>query len=44
MNRESYKELINHIIEEYLNTPELERSLTKLQVNMELKDKQLQNT
>lgn len=30
MNRESYKELINRIIEEYLNTPELERSLTKL--------------
>lgn len=30
MKRESYNELINRIIEEYLNTPELERSLTKL--------------
>lgn len=30
MNRESYKILINSIIEEYLRTPEKERSLTKL--------------
>lgn len=30
MDKESYKNLINTIIEEYLNTPEKERSLTKL--------------
>lgn len=30
MNKESYKSLIDSIIEEYLNTPENERSLTKL--------------
>lgn len=30
MDKENYKRLINIIIEEYLNTPEKERSLTKL--------------
>lgn len=30
MNKESYSILINNIINEYLNTPEEERSLTKL--------------